>query len=259
VFRDLMAYSCTFEHCDAGLFESRAAWKAHELAEHRRDWRCPSCRLGFVTRDLVEGHIIFEHGPAESVLVHELNLITAASSQHMTAKISDCPFCDDHHARSSLLHLESDTVQHKQGLQELQVSVDVYQRHLSRHMEQLALFAVPPADTASSDDDDSDTSEDDDDEDRENEDGNSGGEDYEDEDEDSESEPGVPDSVLSNAPWFSSLDVKTILSGGPDHDGQRQVDSEAQPCETNIDKNSLFVCPTCQRVVRNASKLRYGM
>ena len=156
VFRDLMAYCCTFEHCDSGLFESRIAWKDHEIAEHRRDWRCPSCQHGFGTRDLVAQHILAEHPATEDGLLYAL--VTAASPQRASAKISDCPFCDRHHARSNLLHPEPVPIQHEQDFYDVQVSIDVYQRHLSHHMEQLALFAVPPADNYG---DDSDATEDD--------------------------------------------------------------------------------------------------
>ena len=145
VFRDLMAYSCTFEHCNSGLFESRIAWKSHELAEHRRDWQCPSCRRDFETKDSVVRHLSAEHPATEDGLVHAL--VTTASPQHISAKSSDCPFCDDYHASRDLLHRQPD---------DFQVSIDVHQRHLSRHMEQLALFAVPPTDDGDGDDSDDD-------------------------------------------------------------------------------------------------------
>jgi hypothetical protein len=158
VFRDLMAYSCTFEHCDSGLFESRIAWKNHELAEHRRDWQCPSCRRAFETKDSVVRHLLAEHPATEDKLVHAL--VTAASPQHTSATDSDCPFCDDYHASRNLIHPQSVSVQHEQAPYDFRVSIDVHQRHLSRHMEQLALFAVPPTD----DGDDDDADDDDDDE-----------------------------------------------------------------------------------------------
>jgi hypothetical protein len=179
VFRDLMAYSCTFEHCASGLFESRIAWKNHEIAEHRRNWRCPSCQRGFATRDSVTRHMSAEHPATENGLLHAL--VTAASPQHTSAKISDCPFCDDYRAKPS--HPEQVTVQHEQASYDFSVSLDVHQRHLGRHMEQLALFAAPPADN---DDGDDDAAKDDivasvEDEDYENEDED---EDHEDEDDD---------------------------------------------------------------------------
>jgi rubrerythrin len=252
VFRDLMAYCCTFEHCDSGLFESRIAWKDHEIAEHRRDWRCPSCQHGFGTRDLVAQHILAEHPATEDGLLYAL--VTAASPQRASAKISDCPFCDRHHARSNLLHPEPVPIQHEQDFYDVQVSIDVYQRHLSHHMEQLALFAVPPADN---DGDDSDATEDDivaSDEDSDEDD---------EEDEDDEDEH-VSDSFVSNA--VSSPDVQATLSGTVLHDHvtshdeqQQQLDSEAQPHGANIDDTIPYVCSICGHVPRDLAGRRYGL
>jgi len=84
-----------------------------------------------------------EHSATEDGLVHAL--VTAASPQHTSAKLSECPFCGDQ-PENKLLHPGP------------AVSIDVYQRHLSRHMEQLALFAVPSADD-DNDDDESDDGE----------------------------------------------------------------------------------------------------
>lgn len=93
-----------------------------------------------------------EHPTNEDGLVHAL--VTAVSPQHTSAKISDCSFCDDCYARPNLLNPEP-TSQGKQASHELPVPMDFHQRHLSRHMEQLSLFAVPPTgddDEASEDD-----------------------------------------------------------------------------------------------------------
>jgi hypothetical protein len=225
VFRDLMAYCCTFEHCDSGLFESRIAWKDHEIAEHRRDWRCPSCQHGFGTRDLVAQHMLAEHPATEDGLLHAL--VTAASPQHASAKISDCPFCDRHNAKSNLPHRpEPVTVQQDHDSSGFQVSIDVYQRHLSRHMEQLALFAVPPADN---DGDDSDAAEDDivvSDEDSDEDD---------EEDEDDEDEH-VFDSFVPDA--VSSPDVQTTSSGTV-FPHQRAIDI-ARNTEGDLDPGLAF-------------------
>jgi hypothetical protein len=156
-----MAYSCTFEHCDAGLFESRVAWKNHEIAEHRRDWRCPSCPLDFGTRISAARHMSVEHPATEDGLVYAL--ITAASPQHASAKVSDCPFCHDYHARPDPIHPGPVTIQQEHSWYDLSVPIEIYQRHLGRHMEQLALFAVPPV--ADDDEDDEDDNDDDDDDD----------------------------------------------------------------------------------------------
>jgi hypothetical protein len=202
VFRDLMAYSCTFEHCNSGLFESRIAWKSHELAEHRRDWQCPSCRRDFGTRDFVVRHMSAEHPATEDGLVHAL--VTAGSPEHTSAKISDCPFCDDCNARPNLLYLEP-TPQGEQTSHEFSIPIDIYQRHLSRHMEQLALFAVPPAnddgdDEGSNGGEDAITASDED---------NNGEEDDDDDDSDDVEQPwrgsdNIVSSVASRRRWSAS-------------------------------------------------------
>jgi hypothetical protein len=100
-------------------------------------------------------HLLAEHPATEDKLVHAL--VTAASPQHTSATNSGCPFCDDYHSSRNLIHPQSVSVQHEQAPYDFRVSIDVHQRHLSCHMEQLALFAVPPTD----DDDDDEASEDD--------------------------------------------------------------------------------------------------
>lgn len=162
-----MAYSCTFENCDAGLFESRVAWKNHEIAEHRREWRCPSCQCDFGSRVAVARHVSAEHLTTEDGLVYAL--VTAASPPHISARISDCPFCDDYHTRPDPIHPGPVTIQQEHSRYDPSVSIDIYQRHLGRHMEQLALFAVPPvADDDEDDEDGDDDSHDNDDDDDDN-------------------------------------------------------------------------------------------
>lgn len=255
VFRDLMAYSCTFEHCDSGLFESRIAWKTHEIAEHRRDWHCPSCRRDFGTRDSVARHISAEHPDTEDEKVHAL--VTAASPQHTSAKISDCPFCDDHQARSNVLHPGRATVQREQTSYDLPVSIDFYQRHLSRHMEQLALFAVPPADE--------------DDEDEEEQLSQVAGdspvlsnEEYDDELEDEDSDDEQPsqvskDSIVSSARPDAQVTSYMTWSRQRNDDAQKQINNEAQSSEANTYQTGRFECMICGRTCRNLAGLRYEL
>lgn len=75
-------------------------------------------------------------------------LIHRESPQIERVAISQCPFCDDRRLWTSALGptgsvtLE-DQSQIEQNLRNTLVPVSLYHRHMSRHMEQLALFAVP--------------------------------------------------------------------------------------------------------------------
>lgn len=145
VFQDLMAYSCTFEHCEHSPFGSRSAWISHENTEHRRDWRCPSCYDGFADGHAVARHMRFEHPGIEDALIHALihALVNAASPQYESMSVLDCLFCNDSRTWSRMLRPDSAAPQDGQILDHAFVPLSVYQRHLSHHMEQLALFAVP--------------------------------------------------------------------------------------------------------------------
>ena len=157
VFHDLMAYSCTFQHCDHGPFGSRTAWATHEQQHHLRTWRCPICHYGFDTENNVIRHVTAAHPSAIQGPVGEL--VHAASAQVERVSISLCPFCSDRHSwkgalEQALVPISLANAQDDRGIRDGFVSVSVYHRHVSRHMEQLALFAVP---AVAGDDDESDT------------------------------------------------------------------------------------------------------
>lgn len=140
-----MAYSCTFEDCDHGIFRSREAWAAHERQDHLRSWTCAFCRKEFDLQDQVISHMAIDHPFADGVLLKEL--VQAASPQIESVSMSQCPFCDGHEAwedTSQTLLLSGWDTKEKLGTL---VPVGVYQQHTSRHMEQLALLTESPAAT----------------------------------------------------------------------------------------------------------------
>ena len=101
----------------------------------------PHCHTGFSDLIAAVRHMSAVHPPVDETLVQ--TLIMAASPQHKLARASDCPFCTDscmwpHLRRQDLTALRDD-----QKLDNTLVPLGLYQRHLSHHMEQLALFAVP--------------------------------------------------------------------------------------------------------------------
>lgn len=101
VFQDLMAYTCTFEHCDHGPFGSRTAWAVHEQRQHLRSWRCPSCHDEFDTQTHAAKHVVAAHPSIDRALLDDL--IHAASPLIEHVPISHCPFCDDRHLWKSVL------------------------------------------------------------------------------------------------------------------------------------------------------------
>jgi hypothetical protein len=158
VFHDLMAYSCTFEHCDHGPFESRTAWAAHEQRHHLRSWKCPICHDNFEMQALAARHVAIAHTSIAKTLVDEL--VIAASPKVKRVPISQCPLCNDHHSEKSVLLQPTGFTSQARGqdgrsTHDNLVTVALYHRHMSHHMEQLALFAVP---AVADDEEDGDTS-----------------------------------------------------------------------------------------------------
>jgi hypothetical protein len=148
VFDDLKAYSCTFEYCDHGPFGSRTAWAAHERRYHLRLWRCHICKERFDAQDLVISHVNTEHRSIDTAITSALAY--AESTEIERLPISQCPFCDDHHMWKSVVepHASSslqEIPEHEQAVRDTLVPTALYHRHMSKHMEQLALFSVPSA------------------------------------------------------------------------------------------------------------------
>ena len=142
MFSDLKAYSCTFEHCDHAPFGSRTAWSNHEQRHHLRSWRCPICHHASDTQNHVARHVATEHPTIDQALSNEL--IYHGSPETKQVAITQCPFCDDRRLWKNVLGpLSSATLEDISQEHDVLVPVALFQRHVSRHMEQLALFAVP--------------------------------------------------------------------------------------------------------------------
>ena len=120
VFRDLKPYICTFRDCEASeeLFESSHRWIEHEMRIHRRSWTCRGhCNEIFHTYDTFKAHI-----SSEIPIINLEQLPTfvdmCASSLDAIAD-SECPLC-----RETIRGVERE-------------------KHIGRHMEGIALFALP--------------------------------------------------------------------------------------------------------------------
>jgi hypothetical protein len=148
------------------MFRSRNEWFGHELQNHRREWVCQYCEHApFPTAAIFSKHISASH-PA--VLANtQIEAILLQSEEAVdTISAFACPLCDEW----------EESIKTRQEKQEDKIRmlndgemVEAYgtrkqfRRHLGRHMEQLALFALPPNDNEMDNDStDEDEGEDDD-------------------------------------------------------------------------------------------------
>jgi hypothetical protein len=159
VFRDLKPYVCTFRSCEILMFPSRNEWFSHELQYHRREWVCQFCQHPpFETTSAISRHIESIHSAIFSVSSLK-SLIQQSEEPVDKILASACPLCDDWEAdlerkRGALdsILLSSDESKN----QKIFGKTKLFRRHLGRHMEQLALFALPTKGTVESEDDGTD-------------------------------------------------------------------------------------------------------
>lgn len=148
-YRDIVQpYMCTFKDCGSQLFAERHAWFQHELFAHRKEWRCNLCRhKPFDTARGLEEHFRNRHAGsfAEAQL---FGVVQLCETTHDRFPASACPFCDDWKLHS-LPGVPTDTT--------VYATVAQFRRHLGKHLEQLALFALPKASNDNASDDDADS------------------------------------------------------------------------------------------------------
>ncbi|RPA72177.1 hypothetical protein BJ508DRAFT_79042 [Ascobolus immersus RN42] len=139
VFADLEPYICTHPNCHTPPFPTRSSWSTHELTTHRLEYHCTLHDRTFATSSALESHLLKHHTPTPTKL--QLPLLVEKCQRPMT-KFSpdDCPLCTTWGTR--IRALEEKTRFVKEG-EKLVVTARVFMRHLGRHMEQLALFALP--------------------------------------------------------------------------------------------------------------------
>ncbi|KAK1750890.1 hypothetical protein QBC47DRAFT_330971 [Echria macrotheca] len=129
VFGDLRPYTCLFEDCvlSNSEFDRRSSWRAHMLQHHLRAWYCPyKCKgARFSSPAELRSHLRAQHLPHEPEA--QLNTIAAVGEGYLPEdEARKCPICTVELA----------------GLR-------LYTKHLGRHLEQLALFALPDLDNQS--------------------------------------------------------------------------------------------------------------
>ncbi|KAH6883903.1 hypothetical protein B0T10DRAFT_494006 [Thelonectria olida] len=122
VFADLRPYVCLSEECTAAEkeFTRRHEWTLHEVENHWKVYCCPcSCSEFFQSRSKCREHIYKSH--PDAISTNQLDAMISLSSRPIRAEEGiPCPMC-------------------KERLR----SVKQYQRHVGRHQEQLAVFALP--------------------------------------------------------------------------------------------------------------------
>jgi hypothetical protein len=118
---DLQPYVCTFPDCELReyFFESRDDWFQHELQQHRYEWFCNDER-----HDSFHGvYGFFEHmekAHQTSLDKSQIQTLERSFQRPLRSQSGDCSLCGKH--STELKH------------------------HLSRHLEQLSLFAIPQTD-----------------------------------------------------------------------------------------------------------------
>lgn len=131
MFSDLKPYVCTFKECDLGseLFATRAEWFQHEKDCHRRMWVCIWCNnenKEFRCLTELKKHLSREH-PSDLTSAQMSMLAEICQRPVKNYDSSACPFCQDWKPRR------------------LSDNEKEFSKHLARHLQGLALDALPLA------------------------------------------------------------------------------------------------------------------
>ena len=125
VFADLRPYICTFSDCKDELaqFTTRAAWADHEFTEHRNDqtWNCPECSAKLADASGWEQHLFEIHRRVFTGPQLHIARNAALQTHPRPIETEECPLCR--------------IVVGKQRR--------AFVKHIGRHMEEIALMALP--------------------------------------------------------------------------------------------------------------------
>ncbi|KAI9756018.1 MAG: hypothetical protein M4579_004063, partial [Chaenotheca gracillima] len=128
VLGDLQPYICTSQNCRISdqLFDNREEWFEHELQAHAKEYRCEGPNHSpviFSARGDVEEHMRGRH--AGSFAESQLSALVDVCERSVDTRVMSCCLCGH------------------DGL-----SRGFLSKHLGRHLEQLALFALPRVEEA---------------------------------------------------------------------------------------------------------------
>ncbi|SPQ22034.1 4d02eded-7eb9-4f7f-9943-741b74605947 [Thermothielavioides terrestris] len=122
VFGDLRPYTCLFPECAESHadFDRRHLWEAHISQHHWQSFYCPfTCDTSSPSASELRQHLSHQHMPGATA--EQLNAVLSLGKRAAAADTAnECPMC-----RHTVIGLRP------------------YIRHVGRHLEQLALFALP--------------------------------------------------------------------------------------------------------------------
>lgn len=125
VFADLRPYICTFSDCKDELaqFTTRATWVDHEFTEHRNEqtWNCPECSTKLASPSDWAQHLQEMHQRVFTGPQLHIARATASETYSRPVETEECPLC-----RIVLGKPRR-----------------AFAKHVGRHMEEIALMALP--------------------------------------------------------------------------------------------------------------------
>lgn len=125
VFADLSPYICTFANCSMELaqFPTRAAWADHEFSEHRviRWWDCFECTKRCYSETEWKEHTEYGHQRIFIGAKYHVAEKMALKTRVKAAETEKCPLCQVTLGKSRR----------------------EFVKHVGRHMEEIALVALP--------------------------------------------------------------------------------------------------------------------
>ena len=125
MFADLSPYICTFANCDMELakFPTRVAWAEHEFSEHRviRWWECFECTKKCHSEIEWKEHLECRHKRTFIGAKYHVAEKMALKKRAKAAATEECPLCQV----------------------TLERSRREFVKHVGKHMEEIALAALP--------------------------------------------------------------------------------------------------------------------
>ena len=120
------------------MFPDRRTWADHETQTHRRSWQCHLCQSErFGSKDSFQSHITGRH--ADMARSTQLEAFIETCSRPIERQLAaGCDFCDWSTKLKSLSENSSMT----EG-EDIHVTISQFMKHIARHLEQVALFALP--------------------------------------------------------------------------------------------------------------------